>query len=261
MNPTFSKLLRTAQVNFPSLLEAKFAVMRRVRSALRVPFETDFRALALFPDTAGAEYLDVGANRGQSTDAILLTRQNVRIHQFEPNPLLVDKLTESFGKDRRVVIHSFGLGDATTDSVLFVPFYKRWMFDGLGSLHREEAATWLRDNIFLFNRKAVTFHEWRCQIRRLDDLGLAPFFIKLDVQGHEYHALRGGEGTIRAHEPVLLVEWPDDRTFRMLKEIGYEFFAFENGRFVRGLVGRPNTFFMTAKTRQLVRDHITEPAR
>lgn len=44
------------------------------------------------------------------------------------------------------------------------------------------------------------------QVITLDSLGLAPDFIKLDIEGMEYHALLGGEATIRAHKPVLMVE-------------------------------------------------------
>src|SRR4051794_36403797 len=85
------KLLRTLQVHFPSLLDTKFRVMRFYRNALKAPFEYDFNALPLF-HADGAVFLDVGANRGQSTDAILMNLSNVRIHLFEPNELLFRKL-------------------------------------------------------------------------------------------------------------------------------------------------------------------------
>ena len=40
----------------------------------------------------------------------------------------------------------------------------------------------------------------------LDSLGLAPDFIKLDVEGCEYTALIGGEQTIRTYRPVIMLE-------------------------------------------------------
>lgn len=40
----------------------------------------------------------------------------------------------------------------------------------------------------------------------LDSLGLAPDFVKLDVEGMERAALIGGEQTIRAHRPVVMLE-------------------------------------------------------
>src|ERR1041384_3739354 len=103
------KLLRTLQVHFPSLLDTKFRVMRWYRNALKVPFEYDFSALPLF-HADGATFLDVGANRGQSTDAILMNLANVRIHLFEPNEMLFGKLKRMFGTDDRIVLNDFGLG-------------------------------------------------------------------------------------------------------------------------------------------------------
>jgi hypothetical protein len=98
------KLLRTLQVQFPYLLDAKFKLMRLVRNGLNIPFEYDFNALSLFPEEDDALFLDVGANRGQSTDAILMKRKNVRIHQFEPNKLLFEKLKGLYGRNERIMI-------------------------------------------------------------------------------------------------------------------------------------------------------------
>lgn len=44
------------------------------------------------------------------------------------------------------------------------------------------------------------------EVVTLDLLGLAPDFIKLDVEGMEYAALVGGEQTIRTHRPVIMLE-------------------------------------------------------
>lgn len=40
----------------------------------------------------------------------------------------------------------------------------------------------------------------------LDSLCLSPDFIKLDVEGMEWHALKGGEQTIRRCKPVIMFE-------------------------------------------------------
>lgn len=44
------------------------------------------------------------------------------------------------------------------------------------------------------------------EVITLDSLGLAPDFVKLDVEGMEWHALKGGERTIREHKPVVMLE-------------------------------------------------------
>lgn len=252
-NIEMKKLLRTLQVQFPFLLETKFKLMRFIRNGLGIPFENDFHALSLFPGIDEALFLDVGANRGQSTDAILMKRKNIRIHQFEPNELLCDKLKDLFSGNERIVINNFGLGDETGEKVLFVPFYKKWMFDGLASFHEDQARNWLKGRVFFYSERFLTLHKSRSRIKRLDELGLAPFFIKLDIQGYEYRALRGGEQTIRTYEPVLLIETPDDRVIYYLKGLGYEFYAFKQGKLIPGIRGKLNTFFMTEKKSSLVR--------
>jgi hypothetical protein len=143
--------------------------------------------------------------------------------------------------------------------VLVVPVYKQWPFDGLASFNEAEAADWLKGRIFFFKERFLTLRKSRCSIKRLDDLGLAPFFIKLDVQGYEYKALQGGEKTITTHEPVLLIESPNDGLVAYLMELGFYLYAFDRGRFVPGIRGAPNTFFMTEKKAALVRNHIEKP--
>jgi FkbM family methyltransferase len=260
MTRNLKKLLRTAQTWFPWLLDTKFRAMRFWRNVRSVPFENDFNALALFPDVNGALFLDVGANRGQSTDAILMRRKHGRIHLFEPNEMLGGWLKKAFGRNPGIVIHDFGLGDETTEGILVVPTYRKWLFDGLGSFNESEARDWLKGRIFLFNERFLTLRKSRCSIKRLDDLGLAPFFIKLDIQGYEYKALKGGEKTITEHEPVLLIESPDDRLVAYLAGLGFHLYAFEAGTFVPGIRGAPNTFFMTKAKAALVRDHILQPS-
>jgi FkbM family methyltransferase len=250
------KLLRTVQTCFPALLETKFRVMRFYRNLFGVPFENDFNALALFPAQPGALYLDVGANRGQSTDAILMKRAGVKIQLFEPNHELCDGLVKMFGEVPNVVINNFGLGDESAEDILVVPSYKKWLFDGLGSFREAEARDWLRGRMYFFKEKHLRLHRSPSRVERLDDLNLAPFFIKLDIQGYELRALKGGEKTLVTHEPVLLIESPGDELVAYLGDLGFHMYAFRKGRFVPGERGAPNTFFMTSSRAALVRSYI-----
>jgi FkbM family methyltransferase len=40
----------------------------------------------------------------------------------------------------------------------------------------------------------------------LDSLNLAPDFLKIDVEGMEWHVLMGGQRTIQQHKPVIIFE-------------------------------------------------------
>ncbi|NEO34353.1 MAG: FkbM family methyltransferase [Symploca sp. SIO3C6] len=248
------KLLRTLQVNFPYLLNKKFTLMRFFRNRLEIPFEEDFHALSFFPDVEGALFLDVGANRGQSTDAILMKRKNIRIYLFEPNELLCENLKNLFCNNEKIFINNFGLGDETVEQFLFVPFYKKWMFDGLASFDEQKARNWLKGKLFFYRDQFLTVHKVISQIRRLDELNLDPFLIKLDLQGYEYNALKGGEQTIIKYEPVLLIESPEQIIINYLKAFGYQLYAFREGKFIPGIKGKINTFFMTQQKWSLLKN-------
>jgi FkbM family methyltransferase len=256
MNRTVKKLLRTMLVNVPFMQEPAYAAKRFLRNGLKVPAESDFNALSLFPDTAENLYLDVGANRGQSADAILMKTKHGRVHLFEPNPFLFRMLERWYGDNGRCELHNFGLGDEAGQFVLHVPFYKRWMFDGFASFDEDTARAWLEKRIYSGEKKNISVKEAKCFIRRLDELGLKPFLIKLDVQGYEPHALRGALDTLETYEPVLLIEHPDRRVLDKLKEFSYHPFAFDNGRFISGRTGRLNSFLMTESKSKLVEGYI-----
>ncbi|MGM3305434.1 FkbM family methyltransferase [Anabaena sp. WFMT] len=250
------KLLRTIQINFPYLANAKLALMRFCYNKLGIAYENDFCALSLFPDVDGALFLDVGANRGHSTDAILRYTKNSCICQFEPNPLLVEQLSREYVNNKRIMLNIFGLGDENGEYLLYIPCYKNWMFDGLASFSQENANNWLKDGILFYEDQYLLTRKFKCKIKRLDDINLAPFFIKLDIQGYELQALIGGESTIKKYKPILLIETPNEITINHLKRFGYQLYSFEKGKFKSGIKGKLNTFFMTPDKAFLVEENI-----
>ena len=257
MNAGVKTVLRTVQVNVPMFLDAKFALMRSYRKARRIPFDRDFDAIRLFPVADGALFLDVGANRGQSTDAILMMAKHSRIQLFEPNPALCEKLRRQFHGNDNVAINDFGLGNSTTEQPLHIPFYRNWMFDGLASFDREKASNWLEHRILFYDERHLSIRVVMCKVKRLDDLGLAPFFVKVDVQGCDFEVIQGGEQTIRTHDPVLLLESPPQRkTTSVLEGMGYTCYTFRNNKFIRGIADGNNTFFMSERAASLVSSHI-----
>ena len=65
---------------------------------------------------------------------------------------------------------------------------------------------------------------------RLDDLGLTPAFVKVDVEGFELEVLQGLAATLAAHEPIVLVERPENPELpRFLAELGYSAFSYRPG--------------------------------
>jgi len=238
--------VRALQVYFPWLLEVKCWLQRRVRLLFRRPFEPEFSAIRVLPPAQADQiYLDIGANRGQSIDAIRMLRPEAVIHAFEPNPLLVDRLQQTFSVGSRLVIHGFGLDNRVGGFSLHIPFYSGFMFDGLASFDRDKAAGWLPRHLPGFNPAKQEIRTVTCTVKPLDELDLAPCFIKIHVQGLEERVVRGGLATIRRHRPVLLIASPPDELAALLTAEGYERCVWNGKGFKRGGKGEYNTFFLT----------------
>ena len=199
--------IRALQSRFPVLVDVKAAGQRFARTLLKRPFESDFKVLRQVHVPPGQVIVDIGGNRGQSIDAIRLYLPDVIIHSFEPHPELAARLVDMFKHDARTTIHACGLGDEASIQPLYTPKYRGFVYDGLASFSKSECEGWLGpETVANFKPDQLETLEQECRIERLDALNLAPAFIKIDVQGYEAAALRGGEHAIRRFEPYILME-------------------------------------------------------
>ncbi len=241
-------LIRTAQVYFPWAVDAKASVQRTYRRALAIPFEDDFRYLGTISLPAGRVVVDVGANRGQSIDAIRMMQPHAVIHSFEPNPLLAQRLRAMYRNDRGVVVHSVGLGHELGEFTLHVPIYRGFVYDALASFDRDAAASWLPGRIIGFRSADLEVRAVQCKVETLDCIGLDPCFVKIDVQGWEKNVLLGGMQTLERARPTMLLETPDETIVDLLAEHGYAPHGWA-GTTLRPGHGALNTFFLPAAAR------------
>ena len=146
MNAALSKAFRSVQVYFPGLQDLRFRIQRNVRGLLHKPHEHDFEALVHLPYQPNALFLDIGSNRGDAIQSILMQRPDARVMAFEPNTHLTDKVKKIYKNDPRVEVQNFGLGSKPGSFELFIPFYNRYMFDGLASF-KERRARRCRQNV------------------------------------------------------------------------------------------------------------------
>lgn len=257
MNPQFKTAIRTVLTYFPQLEETKVFLQRLFQNTLRIPFEPDFDALRFFPNIAGALYLDIGGHRGFATEAILARAPQSRVGVFEPNPVLAERLQRRFASHPRVEVFHAGLGDLAGELRLYLPIYRGYTYYGLASFDRTRAESWLqRNGIFFYDPRWLEIREHTCPVWRLDDLKLEPFFMKLDVQGYEPRVLQGGEETIRAHRPILLIEGvtKGGQVMRFLDPMGYKLYSYDPK--ARRLLSDPlrpgNMFLMTDEKRRML---------
>lgn len=204
---SIARHIRALQSRFPALANTKADLQRAVRQTLKIPFERDFAILPQLTLPEDSDILDIGANRGQSIDAIRLFVEGHPIHSFEPDPTLFAALERRHMTTPGLHLYNVGLGEAARDIPLFTPSYRGYVYDGLASFSREDASDWLNaETIANFDPNALAIRETLCQIRTLDSFALTPSFIKIDVQGFEAQTLLGGEATIKTHKPYILLE-------------------------------------------------------
>jgi FkbM family methyltransferase len=159
---------------------------------------------------SGCTVVDVGAWWGPWT--YWLSRRVASVWAFEPNPELASFLSRVVSSN--VHVENVALSNRTGTGTLFAPRgVGRDALATLSEAHTEPGA------------QAVDV-----PLRPLDDYHLEGVgFIKMDVEGHEFEALMGAEGTLARCLPTLLVEidqayndQPIDRIFDWLLGRGYE---------------------------------------
>ena len=242
------RLLRTAQNFFPAAKGWKDRFYYYMRKWLRIPHERDFRVLRLIPDRPDDLYLDVGANHGQSIASIRLFKPRVPIVSFEPHPVLAAEIRRLYGTDRALDLRETGLGSEAGTLELFTPAYRGFVYDGLASFDRANAERWLSaETVYGFDPGLRTMTTRTCPVARLDDLGLSPTFIKIDVQGLEFEVLRGGAETLTRCRPILFMEDPDHdpRIAALLRPLGYREHWFDGRKLVEGVSPRETSIMLT----------------
>jgi FkbM family methyltransferase len=228
------RLIRSALARAPQLQGLKRETQRAYRRTFRIPFEPEFAILKALQPGPGEVLLDIGANRGQSIDAIRLFLPKTPILAFEPLPDLAETLSAEFAFDDSVTVVKAGLSAAAGQKTLFVPTYAGYRFDGLSSLDRAEAEGWLSQKTLIgFRPDLLKVQEQTIELARLDSFALSPAFIKIDVQGAEVDVMEGGLETLKSNLPALIVETGIDKPpARFLTTLGYEAFALERDRLV-----------------------------
>lgn len=238
------KALRTVQVIDPAVSEIKYFLQFNTRKWLRRPFEADFRFLNHFAPDPNTEFLDIGANRAQSAQAMRLFNTKNRIHCFEPGSKTFGILKKYSRGLPNVVLHRTALSNRVSELTLFTPVYRGYVFDGLASTVREEAEEWINsERVYFFDPARLKISSESVPVMTLDSLGFNPSFVKIDVQGGELRVLEGAVDTIRRCKPLFLLESPTEET-GFLAQFGYQPYRLEGKALRANEQGALNTFFI-----------------
>jgi FkbM family methyltransferase len=145
-------------------------------------WRADEEAIARIPLSSESIVIDVGANIGVTVR--LFAARAGHVHAFEPAPRAIPLLTANTADLDNVTIHHFALSDK--DGPVYLDESKNLDFSRLSETGIPVLA------------------------KKIDSLGLAPAFIKIDVEGFEHLVLEGARETISKHSPVIMFEAWDE---------------------------------------------------
>ena len=201
--------------------------------------------------------VDIGAHIGHHTipmaDKVM---PGGSIHAFEPLPMCRKVIEDRLITDRHlrkiVKVYDIALGE-TSASTEFVVASDALAYSGL----RERTYD-----------KETRIERIPIKVRRLDDvLGdlRALRYIKVDAEGGELHALRGAEGLIKRHAPVVGFEFGENS----ISEYGITCadmgaFWLDRGYLLFDVLARPIKTveeFVASARRQDVWDYVAIPAK
>lgn len=171
--------------------------------------------------------LDVGAFLGTHTLALARAVGTTGIvHSFEPRVGIREFLSANVLRNEltQVYVHGCALSNAAREmGIIAVDIHSDRNFGGLAIVHsgdRSEANTEL------------------ILLRTLDEFAFPRIdLIKIDAEGMEADVLVGGGQSITRHQPLIFAECNDlelgSRTWRLLKEYGYDVYGFLSKAFNR----------------------------
>lgn len=203
------------------------------------PLVRAVRALALGP---GSVDLDIGANVGLWTVplAVRAAGRGRSVVAFEPVPANVARLRANValnGLDEVVTIHPFALSDRP--GVARISLRE----DFRAGATSGNAALVIDDGL------DARYRTIEVRLRCLDDVASSfpgpVAIVKIDVEGHEDHVLRGGRRMIAADRPVIVAEWnpayhrrrgtdPTERLHTAMAGLGYRSVRREGDGWIAG---------------------------
>jgi FkbM family methyltransferase len=135
--------------------------------------------------------VDIGAHAGDILRHMVAIAPDGRHHAFEPLPHLADELKRRFPAAH---VHQLAVSDGSGTSA----FHFVENDPGYSGLRRR-----------IYDRPDPKIRTLEVTTARLDDVipGEQPIaFVKIDIEGGEYHALKGAMGLIRRWRPVIVFE-------------------------------------------------------
>lgn len=181
----------------------------------------------------GATLVDVGANNGISACGFRkVLGPEAQILSIEANPVHRKSLERVAASDSNFHYRLIGLGRQESSFTLWTPYKGRTPITALASGDLDYCRRTAARDYGESMAATLRYEPVEVEVLPMDALGLRPDLIKVDVEGLDFDVLRGGEKTLAANRPSLLLEYTPDVSDPMLDwltNIDYRFHIYEPG--------------------------------
>ena len=175
-------------------LEGGFSFSKQIR-----PMSSDFCIL------------DVGSNDGTS---IRMFRRYFPLAKI----FAVDPITTPRFKVKNVTLIKAALSDKAGIRTLVTPIVNGRQLTQYSSFYKEKMISQICSDMELLETEVSTIVN-EVSFNTIDNLGVNPFFIKIDVEGAELEVLKGALNVIKMYNPVILVEIQNHKSYLEIKEL------------------------------------------
>ncbi len=155
--------------------------------------------------------LDVGSNDGTSIKMFRRYFPLVKI-------IAVDPITTPRFKLKNVTLIKTALSDKAGNRSLVTPIVNGKQLTQYSSFYKEKMISQICSDMALLDTEVSTI-ENEVSFNTIDNLGIAPYFIKIDVEGAELEVLKGALNVINNYNPVILVEIQNHKSYLEIKEL------------------------------------------
>jgi FkbM family methyltransferase len=169
------------------------------------------------PQSAKYCILDVGSNDGTSIRMFRRYFPLVKIIAIDPIAIPRFKL-------KNVTLIKSALSEKEGSRTLVTPIVNGKQLTQYSSIYKEKMIKQICSDMDLVEAEVSTIVN-EVNFNTIDNLGIDPFFIKIDVEGAELEVLKGSLNVINKCNPVILVEIQNESAYGAIKELlsAYEY--------------------------------------
>jgi FkbM family methyltransferase len=153
--------------------------------------------------------LDVGSNDGTS---IRMFRRYFPLAKI----IAVDPITTPRFNLNNVTLIKAALSDKAGSRTLVTPIVNGKQLTQYSSFYKEKMISQICSDMALLETELSTIMN-EVTFDTIDNLGVSPFFIKIDVEGAELEVLKGSLTVIKKYNPVILIEIQNIKSYMDIK--------------------------------------------